>query len=151
MLGAGAICPLCSLAAARSRAAAAAALSNAAQKADHEPQDLHAFQDSGVAQAQEGEWPPPPPPQSAEKQQERSVGMNSVEFRQRGREMVEYIARYMETIRERRVTPQVEPGYLKELLPDTAPDLPEDWDTIIADVEKHIMPGVRIRVIIEHL
>lgn len=127
---------------ARSRAAAAAALSNAAQKADHEPQDLHAFQDSRVVQAQEGEWPPPPPPQSAEQQQERSVGMNSVEFRQRGREMVEYIARYMETIRERRVTPQVEPGYLKELLPDTAPDLPEDWDTIIADVEKHIMPGV---------
>ncbi|XP_037566161.1 aromatic-L-amino-acid decarboxylase-like isoform X1 [Dermacentor silvarum] len=98
-----------------------------------------------VAQMQEDEFPPPPPPVSSGEQRRHgpsSRGMDSVEFRQRGREMVEYIAQYMETIGDRRVTPQCEPGYLKELLPDKAPEQPEDWDKIMADVERFIMPGV---------
>lgn len=33
-------------------------------------------------------------------------------------------------------------GYMRELLPDTAPEEPEDWETIFKDVEKVIMPGV---------
>lgn len=32
-------------------------------------------------------------------------------------EMVEYICNYLETLNERRVTPSVEPGYLRHLLP----------------------------------
>jgi tyrosine decarboxylase len=43
--------------------------------------------------------------------------MDSEEFRRRGTEMVEYISEYMETLETRRVTPQVEPGYLRLLLP----------------------------------
>ena len=38
----------------------------------------------------------------------------SQEFRKRGKEMVDYIADYMESIHERRVTPsEIEPGYLR--------------------------------------
>ena len=37
--------------------------------------------------------------------------------------MVEYIADYLENIRERRVFPDVKPGYLRELLPDHAPQV----------------------------
>ncbi|KAH7957123.1 hypothetical protein HPB52_015583 [Rhipicephalus sanguineus] len=97
-----------------------------------------------VAQMQDDELPPPPPPSSGEQRRHgpSSRGMDSVEFRRRGQEMVEYIARYMETIGDRRVTPQCEPGYLKELLPERAPEQPEDWDKIMADVERFIMPGV---------
>lgn len=69
--------------------------------------------------------------------------MDAAEFRVKGCEMVDYIARYLETISERRVTPQCEPGYLKDQLPAKAPDQPEDWDRIMADVERYIMPGVR--------
>ncbi|XP_059620462.1 tyrosine decarboxylase [Phlebotomus argentipes] len=68
--------------------------------------------------------------------------MNCEEFRKRGMEMVEYICKYLETLEDRRVTPSVEPGYLKNLLPDEAPMYPEPWDQVMDDVEKKIMPGV---------
>lgn len=68
--------------------------------------------------------------------------MDSKEFRLRGTEMVEYICKYMETLNSRRVTPSVEPGYLRHLLPDEAPENPENWDEIMQDVETKIMPGV---------
>ena len=56
--------------------------------------------------------------------------------------MVDYIADYLETIRERRVFPDVKPGYMRELVNDTAPTDGEDWDCIFKDVERVIMPGV---------
>lgn len=68
--------------------------------------------------------------------------MDSQEFRVRGTEMVEYICKYMETLNQRRVTPSVEPGYLRHLLPGEAPQNPENWDDIMRDVETKIMPGV---------
>lgn len=68
--------------------------------------------------------------------------MDVQEFRLRGTEMVEYICKYMETLEDRRVTPSVEPGYLRHLLPDEAPVKSESWDTIMEDVESKIMPGV---------
>jgi len=60
-----------------------------------------------------------------------------------GKEMVDYIADYLEHIRERRVYPAVAPGYLRQLIPNSAPLEPEPWDDIIADVERVVMPGVR--------
>ncbi|KAG0711054.1 Tyrosine decarboxylase [Chionoecetes opilio] len=68
--------------------------------------------------------------------------MDSTEFRQRGKEMVDYIANYLDTIEERRVTPAIEPGYLRSLVPSEAPKKPEQWDDIMKDVEDKIMPGV---------
>lgn len=68
--------------------------------------------------------------------------MDSEEFRQRGREMVDYIIEYMETLGERRVTPSIEPGYLRELIPKNAPNKGEKWKEIMSDVESKIMPGV---------
>lgn len=73
----------------------------------------------------------------------QTAGMNSEEFRKRGKEMVDYIADYLDTIENRRVTPAIEPGYLKHLVPLEAPQKPEDWDDIMKDVEDKIMPGVR--------
>ncbi|KAF4519118.1 hypothetical protein B566_EDAN010540 [Ephemera danica] len=87
-------------------------------------------------------------------QSQQSTTMDSEEYRRRdkklqiirsfsvGKEMVDYIADYLENIRERRVFPAVKPGYLRRLIPAAAPDQPEPWDTIFADVERVIMPGV---------
>ncbi|KPM08135.1 aromatic-L-amino-acid decarboxylase-like protein [Sarcoptes scabiei] len=72
----------------------------------------------------------------------RQTSMSTQEFRRRGKEMVDYIADYMETIQSRRVTPNVEPGYLKNFLPESAPIRGESWDKIMEDFEKFIMPGV---------
>ncbi|CAH1642958.1 unnamed protein product [Spodoptera littoralis] len=56
--------------------------------------------------------------------------------------MVDYIADYLENIRDRRVYPSVQPGYLHKLLPKEAPQTPEKWDEIFKDVDEHIMPGL---------
>lgn len=71
-----------------------------------------------------------------------TVAMDSKEFRKRGTEMVEYICQYLETLEDRRVTPSVEPGYLRNLIPGEAPMKPEPWEQIMEDVETKIMPGV---------
>lgn len=42
----------------------------------------------------------------------------------------------------RRVLPNVQPGYLAPLIPDTAPIKPESWQDVMADIERVIMPGV---------
>lgn len=56
--------------------------------------------------------------------------------------MVDYIANYLDTIRDRNVFPSVKPGYLHHLIPDNAPMDGEPWPEIIADVERVIMPGI---------
>ncbi|OQV26042.1 Histidine decarboxylase [Hypsibius exemplaris] len=68
--------------------------------------------------------------------------MDFAEYRKRGKEMVDYIADYLENIRSRRVFPNVQPGYMRDLVSDSAPQDGEDWDAIFADVERVIMPGV---------
>ncbi|XP_025421978.1 histidine decarboxylase [Sipha flava] len=68
--------------------------------------------------------------------------MDFDEYRKRGKIMIDYIADYLETIRERRVYPNVHPGYLRNLTPDCAPVEPESWDHIMDDVENIIMPGI---------
>ena len=67
---------------------------------------------------------------------------SAAEFREFGKAMIDYVADYLENIRERPVLPKVEPGYLKELIPSEAPEQPEEWPAVMADVERVIMPGV---------
>ena len=57
--------------------------------------------------------------------------------------MVDYIADYLENIRDRRVFPDVKPGYMRELVPESAPMEGETWESIVKDVDRVIMPGVR--------
>ncbi|XP_043218908.1 histidine decarboxylase-like [Amphibalanus amphitrite] len=68
--------------------------------------------------------------------------MDYDEYRKRGKEMVDYIADYLEGIRDRRVFPDVKPGYMCDLVPKQAPQQGEQWVDVMADVERVIMPGV---------
>ncbi|TSL82509.1 Aromatic-L-amino-acid decarboxylase [Bagarius yarrelli] len=68
--------------------------------------------------------------------------MDTAEFRKRGREMVDYVADYIENIEKRSVYPDVKPGYLRELIPESAPDEPETYEEVAKDIERVIMPGV---------
>ncbi|XP_064642633.1 aromatic-L-amino-acid decarboxylase-like [Lineus longissimus] len=68
--------------------------------------------------------------------------MDTEEFRKRGKEMVDYICDYLDTINTRRVTPEVQPGYLSQILPSRAPKKGEEWDEVMKDVERAIMPGI---------
>jgi len=56
--------------------------------------------------------------------------------------MVDFIADYLENIRSRRVFPNVSPGYMRTLVPDSAPEDPEPWQNIFNDIETVVMPGV---------
>lgn len=76
--------------------------------------------------------------------------MDTVEFRRRGKEMVDYIADYIENIEQRPVYPDVEPGYLRSLIPGEAPVEPDDYNDIIKDVERVIMPGVSSLLMLLH-
>lgn len=64
------------------------------------------------------------------------------EYQARGKEMVDYICQYLSTVRERQVTPNVKPGYLRAQIPASAPEEPDSWDSIFGDIEQIIMPGV---------
>lgn len=44
----------------------------------------------------------------------------------------------------RRVLPTVEPGYLRPLIPDSAPQNPDKWQDVMQDIERVIMPGVSV-------
>ena len=68
--------------------------------------------------------------------------MNSIDFKTNGTDMINYITTYMDTLPFRRVTPIVEPGYMRKLLQEYAPKQGESFKDILKDVDEVIMPGV---------
>ncbi|CAG2111888.1 unnamed protein product [Medioppia subpectinata] len=68
--------------------------------------------------------------------------MDATQFRAAGIQLIHYIADYFENIRERPVFPSVKPGYIKQYIPETAPESGEPWSAIFADIDRVIMPGI---------
>lgn len=68
--------------------------------------------------------------------------MPSDAFRRYGYEIVDWIAGYFEQIEKYPVLSQIEPGWLKDNLPASAPKTGEDFDKILADLNKLILPAV---------
>ena len=68
--------------------------------------------------------------------------MPTDEFRKYGYAVVDWIANYFEHIDEYPVLSQVEPNWLKDNLPASAPEKGEDFGAVLADVDKLILPAV---------
>ncbi|KAJ2512023.1 hypothetical protein H4217_007093 [Coemansia sp. RSA 1939] len=68
--------------------------------------------------------------------------MDASEFRKRGKEMVDIIADYYESLGQQPPKSAVSPGYLYKLIPHEAPDEPEAFEAIRDDIESKIMPGM---------
>ena len=68
--------------------------------------------------------------------------MTPEELRRWGREAVDWVANYLETVEERPVLSQVQPGDIRRRLPGSAPDKGESMDAIFADLDDVIMPGI---------
>ncbi|KAI1130715.1 pyridoxal phosphate-dependent transferase [Nemania abortiva] len=68
--------------------------------------------------------------------------MDSQQFREAAVASIDEIVKYYDTIEDRRVVPTVEPGYLRKLLPQEAPQEPETWADIHKDMETKILPGI---------
>jgi aromatic-L-amino-acid decarboxylase len=59
-----------------------------------------------------------------------------------GAMMLQFVAEYWRSIEKRPVVANVQPGYLRELLPPQAPEQAESFSSIINDLESTIMLGV---------
>ena len=68
--------------------------------------------------------------------------MSPDEFRHWGKEVVEWIARYMEGVENLPVLSQVAPGDIRAQLPPCPPEHGESFDDILADIDKIVMPGI---------
>jgi aromatic-L-amino-acid decarboxylase len=68
--------------------------------------------------------------------------MSAEDFRRYGREVVDWIADYFETVERRPVLAQVEPDELIAKLPASPPAEGESMDAILADVDKLIAPAL---------
>lgn len=55
---------------------------------------------------------------------------------------LQFVAEYWRSLENRPVVANVQPGYLKQLLPAEAPEKPEPFSAIINDLESTIMKGV---------
>ncbi len=69
-------------------------------------------------------------------------GMNPEEFRKIGKELVDWIADYLNNAEIYPVFSQVKPGDIKKQLPAAPPTSPEKMETILADFNRIILPGI---------
>ncbi|XVF72101.1 hypothetical protein PTKIN_Ptkin12aG0094000 [Pterospermum kingtungense] len=68
--------------------------------------------------------------------------MDAEQLREYGHKMVNFIADYYKTIENFPVLSQVQPGYLRDLLPDSAPNQPDSFQHVLDDIQAKILPGV---------
>ena len=68
--------------------------------------------------------------------------MPAEEFRRYGYEIVDWIADYFDHIDEFPVLSQVQPGWLKDSQPRSAPESGEDFGEVLKDMDRLILPAV---------
>nr|SBR20015.1 BCAA decarboxylase [Echinacea purpurea] len=68
--------------------------------------------------------------------------LNPEDFRAKAHQVVDFIADFYKNIENYPASSQVQPGYLRTRMPQTAPDKPESLDAILKDVENDIIPGI---------
>jgi aromatic-L-amino-acid/L-tryptophan decarboxylase len=73
---------------------------------------------------------------------EQIGGIDSEEFRKIGKEVVDWIADYLKDAEKYPVLSHVKPGEIKNQLPAAPPASPEKMETILADFNRIIFPGI---------
>ena len=74
--------------------------------------------------------------------QRRLGDMPADDFRHYGYQVVDWIADYFEHISELPVLSQIEPNWLKDNIPESAPEKGEDFGDVLKDVDRLILPAV---------
>jgi aromatic-L-amino-acid decarboxylase len=69
-------------------------------------------------------------------------GIDPEEFRKIGKEVVDWIADYLKNAEKYPVFSKVKPGDIKKQLPAAPPASPEKMETILADFNRIILPGI---------
>ena len=68
--------------------------------------------------------------------------MTPEELRHLGRELVDWIADYMERVEELPVLSRAAPGSIRDRLPDAPPEAGEPFEAMLHDVDEILMPGI---------
>src|SRR5579859_203593 len=68
--------------------------------------------------------------------------MNPEQFRTFGHRVVDWVADYRARVAERPVMATTEPGAIKARLPAKPPEHPEAFDSVMADLDQIIVPGL---------
>ncbi|MEX0947015.1 MAG: pyridoxal-dependent decarboxylase, partial [Acidimicrobiia bacterium] len=68
--------------------------------------------------------------------------MSAEEFRRHAHEMADWMADYLEQVGSLPIVPDLKPGDILALLPDNAPEEPEDFSALVADLERVVKPGL---------
>ncbi|HXG76721.1 MAG TPA: pyridoxal-dependent decarboxylase [Gaiellaceae bacterium] len=63
-------------------------------------------------------------------------------FREDGAAALEWVAAYLERVRELPVLPQVEPGAIRAALPASPPHEPEPFAAVLRDLDRVLLPGL---------
>ena len=63
-------------------------------------------------------------------------------FRQAGHQLIDWIADYRNSIDQRPVRAQIEPGQVREKLPQNPPGQSDDFSQLIVDLEDIVVPGI---------
>jgi aromatic-L-amino-acid decarboxylase len=63
-------------------------------------------------------------------------------FRDDGSAALDWVASYLERVRELPVLPDVEPGAIRATLPESPPDEPEPFADLLRDLDTVLMPGL---------
>ena len=69
-------------------------------------------------------------------------GMDPEEFRKFGKEVVDWMADYLNDAEKYPVFSQIKPGDIKKQLPAAPPASPENMESILADFHRIILPGI---------
>jgi len=72
----------------------------------------------------------------------KSFHMTPEEFRKRGRQVVDWLADYMERVESLPVLARVEPGEIRARLPKTPPETGEPFDAMLRDLDQIVLPGI---------
>ena len=70
-----------------------------------------------------------------------SFHMTPDELRHWGHEVVDWVADYLATVERHRVVPDVAPGEVRSWLPPAAPERPEPFADVLADLDRVVVPG----------
>jgi aromatic-L-amino-acid decarboxylase len=68
--------------------------------------------------------------------------MSNEEFRRHAHQLVDWIGDYLEAIADSPILPNLKPGEILAQLPEHAPEHPEPFSELIADLERVVVPGL---------
>jgi len=74
--------------------------------------------------------------------EQKSFHMSPEEFRRWGHTVVDWIATYQQRVESLPVLSQVQPGQIRASLPPQPPLHGEPFETVLADIDKLILPGI---------